>query len=287
MADRRRIYGPGGQCLAPFYTDEDTDFTPLDLGSLTNVTRAIFLKTGVTPSASGSAYLEMESGNGNARGGMRLSCSVHGPRSLPRAAPFSPHMVLSTYVKYAPFATQQKKAFMRDASERDLSLHLETALRGAVIADRWPKSGVDIIVTVLESEVAPYCATNPDAEACDIMGVLSSCITVAAAAIADAGIDCVDTITSGVATLLEDGSRRSPGVVLPDLPASSSSSIMAACCVAFLPTRNEITAIWLRGRMPTEDTSIYQKLAVSAVHASQQAKQAIQSCYKDTILIKG
>src|SRR4051794_33706385 len=87
------------------------------------------LKTGVTPSASGSAYLEIDASTGTGRSGMKFTCTVHGPRSLPRSAPFSPHMVLSTHVKYAPFATRQRKGYLRDASERDLSIHLETALR--------------------------------------------------------------------------------------------------------------------------------------------------------------
>src|SRR4051794_11400744 len=72
------------------------------------------LKTGVTPSASGSAYLEIETSATPGVSGLKLSCSVHGPRSLPRSAPFSPHIVLSTHVKYAPFATKQRRGYLRD-----------------------------------------------------------------------------------------------------------------------------------------------------------------------------
>jgi exosome complex component MTR3 len=107
------------------------------------------LKTGVTPSASGSAYLEMEAKDETQKSGLKLTCTVHGPRSLPRSAPFSPYMVLSTHVKYAPFATRHRRGYLRDSSERDLGMHLETALRGSLIADRWPKSGVDVVVPTI------------------------------------------------------------------------------------------------------------------------------------------
>ena len=83
---------------------------------------------------------------------MKLTCTVHGPRPLPRSVPFSPTIILTTHVKYAPFASRQRRGYIRDASERDLAVHLETAIRGVIIGDRWPKSGVEVIITILEGE---------------------------------------------------------------------------------------------------------------------------------------
>ena len=151
MADRRRVNGPSGSTLAPFFDEDSVPSTrvrapngirPICKADLynqsiyldANIWPPIDLKTAVTPSASGSAYLEMGSSEGQSGSGMKLTCTVHGPRSLPRSAPFSPHMVLSTHVKYAPFATRQRRGYLRDSSEKDLSTHLETALRGAMIA---------------------------------------------------------------------------------------------------------------------------------------------------------
>merc|ERR1711977_657316 len=167
MTDRRRINGPSGGSSAPIYSK----YIQKDAASQTerpsrirqpNVLRKMFLKTGVTPSASGSAYLELEASkapNSRAPGlaslstsGLKLTCTVHGPRPLPKNAPFSPHIILSTHVKYAPFATRKRRGYLRDSSERDLGVHLETALRGVIIGDRWPKSGVEVIITILEGE---------------------------------------------------------------------------------------------------------------------------------------
>lgn len=243
--------------------------------SLQTLTNRADLKTGVTPSASGSAYLEIDQSTEIGGFGMKFTCTVHGPRSLPRSAPFSPHMVLSTHVKYAPFATRQRKSYLRDASERDLSIHLETALRGAIIADRWPKSGVDVVVTVVEGDMTRQVTIDEGLEEWNNMAVLSGCITVAAAAIADAGIDCVDIVTGGVAALVADEGAHNGQTIVLDPVVSEHRTILAACCVAYLPARNEITNLWYRGSLSLPQLSTHQSLVAKAVLASKGAGKAI------------
>ena len=241
------------------------------------------LQTGVTPSASGSAYLEIEPQSSSDSKGMKLSCTVHGPRSLPRSAPFSPHMVLSTHVKYAPFATRQRRGYLRDSSERDLSTHLETALRGALIADRWPKSGVDVVVTIVEGDQPRQVAVEQGTEEWDIMNVLSGCITVAAAALADAGIDCVDIVSGGVAALVSSQDGGTPIFVLDPVP-SEHKEVLAACCVAYLPARDEITNLWLKGSLPSSDSSIRRKLVAQAILASRGTSQVVTNSLNEAAL---
>ncbi|KAH7327839.1 3' exoribonuclease family, domain 1-domain-containing protein [Stachybotrys elegans] len=280
MADRRRINGPAGATLPPLY-DED-EFPAQHRLRAANGVRPLYLKTGVTPSASGSAYLEMDARDGSTKSGMKLTCTVHGPRSLPRSAPFSPHMVLSTHVKYAPFATRQRRGYLRDSTERDLSSHLETALRGALIADRWPKSGVDVIVTVIEGEQVRYTALDRGEEDWDMMSVLSGCITVAAAALADAGIDCVDAVAGGVAALVPGVDDEKPVVVLDPVP-SEHRNILAACCVAYLPMRDEITNMWLKGHLPTSDGNLHRELISRAIHAGKGTHRAISASLSEAL----
>ncbi|KAG6009836.1 3'-5'-exoribonuclease, partial [Claviceps maximensis] len=235
MSDRRRVNGPAGATQPPFYLENVTNTPTRDRDP--GLARPVYLKTGVTPSASGSAYLEIEEPRYSAGFGLKLICTVYGPRSLPRSAPFSPHVVISTHVKYTPFATQKRRGYVRDSNERDLSLHLETALRGAIIADRWPKSGVDVIVTVIEGD--RQTPMNDGIDDWNTMTVLGGCITVASAAIADAGIDCVDTVTGGVAALMmTKGNENRPLVVLDPI-LSEDDRVVAACCVAYLAGRDE------------------------------------------------
>lgn len=286
MTDRRRINGPVGGTLPPVFAGDDlsqTKTTTFERTRQPNAIRKLFLKTGVTPSASGSAYLEVETTAKSGVSGLKLSCTVHGPRALPRSAPFSPHIVLSAHVKYAPFATKQRRGYLRDSTERDLSIHLETALRGVVIADRWPKSGVDIIISVIEGDQDRGLSRGDYDEAWDTMNVLSGCVSVASAALADAGIDCVDTVAGGVAALVADGEESTPRIVVDPVP-SQHSKVLAACCVAYLPTRDEVTNLWFKGDVPASDASTYTKMIESGILASRKANRVLVDSLNETVV---
>ncbi|KAL2261128.1 hypothetical protein VTK26DRAFT_4675 [Humicola hyalothermophila] len=285
MTDRRRINGPAGATIPPVFEDAGAleSATVKARSRPPNTIRRMYLKTGVTPSASGSAYLEIEESAKPGVSGLKLSCSVHGPRSLPRSSPFSPHIVLSTHVKYAPFATKQRRGYLRDPSERDLGTHLEAALRGSIIADRWPKSGVDIIISIIEGDQDRETSKSQGDEAWDMMNALSGCITVASAALADAGIDCVDTVAGGVAALVQDaGEDSTPTIVVDPIP-SEHERILAACCVAYLPTRDEVTNLWFRGDLPASDMDLYTTLVEQGIQASRKANRVLVECLKGTV----
>lgn len=232
------------------------------------------------PSASGSAYLEYEASSVsieearsflNRESAVKLSCTVFGPRPLPRSASFTPQLLLSTYVKLAPFATRLRRNYIRGATERDLSVHLETALRGVIIGERWPKSGVEIVITVLEGEEDyPWSKEEIQADGSKglnggwgMMSILSGCITVASAALIDAGIDCVDLVCGGMAAVVH---QPPPNLSKPGLISSSSNyvstrdtlvvldprpsehqDLVAGCVVGYLPSRDEVTELWAKG----------------------------------------
>jgi len=302
MADRRRVNGPAAPTTAPLFEDDDvasikakplrtrpSDVTrKMCMGQISSFgmnsqLNTSDLKTGVTPSASGSAYLEVELPGKEGCAGLKLSCSVHGPRSLPRSSPFSPHIILSAHVKFAPFATKQRRGYLRDPTERDLGIHLEAALRGAIIADRWPKSGVDVIISIIEGDQDRESSNTQSDEVWDMMNTLSGCITVASAALADAGIDCVDTVAGGVAAVVrDDDDDGAPKIVIDPVP-SEHNKIDAACCVAYLSTRDEITNLWFKGDMPGSDMGFYSDLVQRGISASKQANRVLIDCLGDTV----
>ena len=269
----------------------------------------------MTPSASGSAYLELEPPP-NARkvtlvptsSALKIICTVHGPKPLPRSATFTPHVLLSTYVKFAPFAARQRRGYVRNATERDLAVHLETALRGVIIGSRWPKSGVEIVITVLEGE-EDYSLTDEirhegyehiGAGATGMMSILSGCITVASAAIADAGIDCVDQVTGGIAAVLQQPSRADliehndigvnvekidggMSVVLDPNP-SEHENLIATCVVGYLESRDEITELWLSGRSPGLSAAgphSLDHLIDSAIQAASAARRVLVEAVRE------
>jgi exosome complex component MTR3 len=196
---------------------------------------------------------------------VKLSCAVHGPKPLARSATFSSSLQISASVKFAPFASPHRRGYIRDSKERDLSVHLETALKGAIICERWPKSGLDVNITVLEGEDEGISGDEllgfGGGHGWGMMNVLAGCITVASAALADARIDCLDLISGGIAAIVE-ADRAQEGenlvtsiigggrqLVLDPCP-SEHHRIIAACVVGYLSSSDEITELWLRGDIP-------------------------------------
>lgn len=201
--------------------------------------------------------------------------------------------MLSTHVKYAPFATRKRRGYLRDSSERDLGVHLETALRGVIIGDRWPKSGVEVIITILEGEEDQWWGDDKGqgsvtAGEWGMMSVLSGCITVASAAIADAGIDCVDVVSGGVAAVVRSSAKQT-SLVLDPVP-SEHQEILAASVVAYLPSRDEITDLWVKGDIGHDSrssgSSTYESLADNAVQAALGSHRVLVAALKETAEMK-
>ncbi|EME40854.1 hypothetical protein DOTSEDRAFT_178087 [Dothistroma septosporum NZE10] len=288
LGDRRRLNAPPGGTAPPvFATAQDVKVERPSRSRNADEHRKIFLRTGVVPSASGSAYYEIPPQGSDApskllvpsASTLKISCTVHGPRPLPRNAAFSPNLLLTTHIKFAPFATRQRRGYVRDASERDLGVHLETALRGVIIGERWPKSGCEVIITVLEGEEDGWWGdahSGTKAGGWGMMNVLAGCITVACAALADAGIDCVDMVSGGVAVLASNGND-----VLLD-PSPPEQDIKAACVVGYLKSRDEVTEMWVKG-----DAGVHSEALIdSAVKAATLTRTVLADAVKEAADLK-
>lgn len=154
-------------------------------------------------------------------------------------------------------------------------------MRGAIIADRWPKSGVDIIVSVIEGDQDRSLSHGEYDEAWDTMNVLAGCITVASAALVDAGIDCVDTVAGGVAALVSGADDSAKPEVVIDPLASQHGKILAACCVAYLPERDEVTNLWFKGNLPASDPTLYTGMVENGILACQSANRVLIESLKE------
>jgi exosome complex component MTR3 len=179
-----------------------------------------------------------------------------------------------------------------------LGAHLETALRGVIIGERWPKSGVDVIITILEGEEDHWwgeelVGTTVGAAGVGgwgLMTVLAASITAASAALIDAGIDCVDIVAGGVASVVrnpgakgtrrqltsDEGSERDKTVVLDPSP-SEHKETLASCVVGYLPQRDEITEIWMSGDAGLDP----QKLTDGAIEAARLTSTVLTETLKD------
>ncbi|KAF2645420.1 hypothetical protein P280DRAFT_475962 [Massarina eburnea CBS 473.64] len=290
--DRRRINAPSGGTTAPVFAKTVKDGAYLEqlrprrtrgkdeLRKIYDPTKAnpSVLQTSIIPSASGSAYLELPSQSSPKSTStlipppstLKISASIQGPKPLPRSAPFSPSLLLTTTVKFAPFATRHRRGYIRDAVERDLGVHLETALRGVIIGERWPKSGVEVVITILEGEEDAWWGDdagsgNGNGGGWGLLNVLAGCITVAGAAIVDAGIDCVDMVSGGVAAVVRDNKDGKELVRILDPCPAEHQDIVAACAVGYLPSRDEVTEVWVKGDVGEDPDQLIEGATFAAL----------------------
>lgn len=166
-------------------------------------------------------------------------------------------------MKFAPFASSIRRGYVRDAAERDLGSHLEAALRGLIIAERWPKSAVDIVVTVLEGN--------------DVFTVLAAAVTASAAAIVDARIDCFGLLSGGCAGQVRDPSQEEDATIIvldPDM--AEHEELVTRCVVAYLPERDEITELWFKGDTAHGAGELVDKAIDAAVATRFIVSQAVR-----------
>jgi exosome complex component MTR3 len=142
---------------------------------------------------------------------------------------------------------------------------------------------VDIIVSIIEGDQDRETSKEQGDESWDMMNALSGCITVASAALADAGIDCVDTVAGGVAALVRDEADNGKAKIVIDPVPAEHDKIEAACCVAYLPTRDEITNLWFKGDMPDDNMSTYMELVQQGIQASKFANRVLVQSIGETV----
>lgn len=163
-----------------------------------------------------------------------------------------------------------------------MGVHLETALRGVIIGERWPKSGVEVVVTILEGDEDGWWGDSESegtskGSGWGLLNVLAGCITVASAAITDAGIDCVDVVCGGVAAITrnpesQDGQQLAR--ILDPCPAEHKE-VVAACVVGYLASRDEITEIWLKGDVGADPGVLIEGATYAAVGSLAVVKEVL------------
>ena len=193
---------------------------------------------------------------------------MYGPRPLPPSAPFSPHARITAEVKFAAFSTMgARRGYVRDALERDLSAQLQVALARSVRSAAYPKSGIDVFVTVLDCEGAV------GAEGVGAMRALAGAITCASAAIADAGIECVDVVTAGIAAEVDGVIVGDPGV---------GTDVGAAVVVGYMAARDEMTLVWSRGEV--EGSGGLSSLVDKAVEVAIGVRGVVNESVKERVV---
>ncbi|PUU84127.1 3' exoribonuclease family, domain 1-domain-containing protein [Tuber borchii] len=314
MTDRRRINGPAEGTTPPVFLTSSTH-KPVIKRSPTTL-RKIFLKTSLTPPATGSAFLELPTPSNPSTPTLKLTASVYGPRPLPSSTTFSPDARLTAELKFSPFSTPgHRRGYIRDGVERDLSAQLSIALEKSVDVGKYPKSAIDVFVSVLDCEggLGDAGDGNDGGVEVGLMGVVAGAISCASAAIADAGIECFDLVAGGVAGLIRErggvveedhvgegmeagedisgarhGEKKNRGIALVLDPSPTDGYIiLAAAAVGYMAARDELTLVWTKGSMGREGdgTDEVERLVDGAIAAATSVRLVINEAVKERLLL--
>jgi len=236
LPDSRRINGPESSHDYRTYIKSKSNSLQNDIishsrqdGRSKDEHRLIFLKTGVISQARGSAYVE--------QGKTKVMCGVYGPREIPRRSDFSMNGVLSCSFSRAPFASPKRQApgsNTDDSEEKEMAIALKEALEATVCMHLYPKSQIDIFITVLENDGS----------------VLASSITCAGLALINASIHVFDVIIGssmkrhGDVRLTDPSLQEEEESDLRDKNESNDSSCLT---VGYLPSSEQISCLLQEG----------------------------------------
>ena len=158
---------------------------------------------------------------------------VWGPREVQRRSDFSMSGSLTAEFKFAPFARRGQRLEGSSGggggSEEELGLVVSEALASTVCLDKYPKSVLEVGVTVLEDDGS----------------VLAAALTAAGLALAAAGVHMADLVVGVKVGLREKEGEE--GSVLVDPEASEEEGEGAGLVVGLLPSLDQVVSCVSQG----------------------------------------
>ncbi|EJD02287.1 ribosomal protein S5 domain 2-like protein [Fomitiporia mediterranea MF3/22] len=227
--DRRRINGPE-ESFTPIYASDEEEGEQLGVGpskgrrgrSASDI-RPIFLKTGLISQANGSAYIETEK--------TKIACAVYGPRQS-KTSTYHEKGKLHVEVKFAPFSCAKRRAPMRDAEDRSVSILIQQSLTPAIRLELIPKSSIDIFLFVIEND--------------GIEGCVSAGAIAASTALAHARIDMLGLVVSCAAATM-------PKEIWLDPTTEEARAARGRLTLACVPALGLVTNVWQTGQMSIDE----------------------------------
>ncbi|GFS05201.1 exosome complex component MTR3-like [Elysia marginata] len=202
--DTRRLTGPeSSQSPYNFAPATKLDLSNLESrpdGRKAHQLRPLFLRTDVISQARGSSYIEMNE--------TKAICAVYGPREVLRREDFSLKGQLTCEFKFTTFSCKKRRQHQQDSQEKDLSVHVLEALEPAVCLHKYPKSQINIFITVLQH----------DGSAQEEQAILKSTVKPAEASVGCVTVAFLPSL-SQVSAISSDG----------DLSFESLNKTMQAC----------------------------------------------------------
>lgn len=212
--------------------------------------RPIKLEVGVLSSADGSAYIE--------QGKCKILAAVYGPREAhPKHLSLPDRALLQCRYHMAPFSVEERKSPAPSRREIELSKVIRESLEPAVFLEYYPRSSVDLFIEVLQADGGTRCAG----------------ITVAALALADAGIPMRDLVVACAA-------GKADGTLVLDLSDAEDKLGEADVPVAYMPTLDAVTLLQMDGNLSVEELEQAVNLALTGCKQLYKLqKEALKAKY--------
>jgi exosome complex component MTR3 len=139
-----------------------------------------------------------------------------------------------------------------------------------------------VFVTVLDCEGS----IEEGGEGLGCMQALAGAITCSSAAIADAGIECIDLVSAGIAAAVE----KEHGVeMVMDPSPLDGYDVKAAVLVGYMAGRDELTLVWTKGNLEVVDEAgkagEFENVIDKAVEVATQVRAVLNAAVKERVVV--
>lgn len=257
MSDRRRLLGPSGMIIPNIPKQQQKSIITTTTTTSTSTIPSFFLKHSIIDNANGSAYLEINN--------TIIEVSIFGPR--PIRGSFIDRASVSVDCKFLPHIIQPMASIFNDTTtsggggggisssnrgyrtgmnniEHKLSSYLETCVLSSLILEKYPKSTIDIQVSII--------SIDKEIGGGHLLLWLLQWITCCCSlALVDSGIEMKDIISSGQVRLTKLGKIIIGGNSDKTLTEDGIDGL-----VSFMNLKNdEIVGIWFEGEGEGDDNN--------------------------------
>jgi exosome complex component RRP41 len=184
--------------------------------------RTVKITVSPVKNADGSAFIEF--------GKNKILAAVYGPREVhPKHMALPDRCVLRCRYHMSPFSTDTRKNPAPSRREVEISKVMREALEPALMLEDYPRAAIDVFVEVLQSDGGSRCAG----------------IAAASVALADAGINMRDLVTSCAAGKIDSK-------IVLDINDAEDKEGGADMPVAYMPRLEQVTLLQLDGKLTPE-----------------------------------
>jgi len=205
-----------------------------------NELRPIKMEVGVIKNADGSAYLEW--------GNNKIYAAVYGPREVhPHHLSKPDRGILRVFYRMATFSVFDRKRPAPGRREKEISMIISDCLEPVLFLELYPGTSFEVFVEVMDADGGTRCA----------------CTTVAALALADAGIPMKSLVTAVAVGKIDNK-------LVVDLSGIEDKAGQADLPCAITWFNNELSLLQFDGDMTLEELNSFIDIAKDALNSIHQ-----------------